>query len=342
MDEQPRVNHEVSLSWTQPTWLPEVESWVRTELERQGISLHGPLAERQLRPWSAVLTAPTSEGNVYFKATAPSLAHEPALTELLARRWPEWVPTVLASDLERGWLLLADAGVTLRSLVNSAADLHHWERILPRHAEMQIALAGAQDELLELRCARPAAVHAPAQYAALLADTEALRIGLPDGLSADEHARLVAFAPQFAARCAELASYGLPETLHHDDFHDANIFVRDGRYALADWGELRRPPLLHAAGEPAQHRLPARLPRRRAPASRDDAPARCLSGTVGNLRPAHRVAGRVRAGAAVGDGWASDDVAPCRLQADGIRTARPEADAVPGWLQEFLGSGLLD
>ena len=25
--------------------------------------------------------------------------------------------------------------------------------------------------------------------------------------------------------------------MHHDDFHDANIFVRDGRLTFADWGE---------------------------------------------------------------------------------------------------------
>lgn len=29
----------------------------------------------------------------------------------------------------------------------------------------------------------------------------------------------------------------MPETLHHDDFHDGNIFVRDGRYIFADWAE---------------------------------------------------------------------------------------------------------
>jgi hypothetical protein len=37
--------------------------------------------------------------------------------------------------------------------------------------------------------------------------------------------------------CARLSAYGIPETLHHDDFHDANIFVPAGRYAFSDWGE---------------------------------------------------------------------------------------------------------
>jgi aminoglycoside phosphotransferase (APT) family kinase protein len=34
-----------------------------------------------------------------------------------------------------------------------------------------------------------------------------------------------------------LAQYRIPETLHHDDFHDANVFVRDDRAVFADWGE---------------------------------------------------------------------------------------------------------
>ena len=88
----------IPLPWSNPDWLPAVEAWVRAELERQGIAMQGALAERQVRPWSAVYGAPTSAGEVFFKATAPSLAHEPTLTELLARRWPDWVPPVLGSD----------------------------------------------------------------------------------------------------------------------------------------------------------------------------------------------------------------------------------------------------
>ena len=46
-----------------------------------------------------------------------------------------------------------------------------------------------------------------------------------------------ALAPRFAELCERLAGYGVPETLHHDDFHDANIFVCGDRYTFADWGE---------------------------------------------------------------------------------------------------------
>jgi Ser/Thr protein kinase RdoA (MazF antagonist) len=56
-------------------------------------------------------------------------------------------------------------------------------------------------------------------------------------LSDDEIERLHALVPRVADVCAELASFGIPETLQHDDFHDGNIFIGDGRVTLADWAE---------------------------------------------------------------------------------------------------------
>ena len=77
----------------------------------------------------------------------------------------------------------------------------------------------------------------PGQYQQLLADTGALLIDQPEGLTSGEYERLCALAPRFAELCEKLAGYGVPETLHHDDFHDGNILVRDSRYTFADWGE---------------------------------------------------------------------------------------------------------
>src|SRR5207248_11618417 len=59
----------------------------------------------------------------------------------------------------------------------------------------------------------------------------------PDGLSSAAHQGLIDLAPRFGAECRRLADLGLPETLHHDDFHDGNIFVRGDRLTFTDWGE---------------------------------------------------------------------------------------------------------
>jgi hypothetical protein len=37
--------------------------------------------------------------------------------------------------------------------------------------------------------------------------------------------------------CEELAAFGIPETIQHDDLHDAQVFVEDGAYRVLDWGD---------------------------------------------------------------------------------------------------------
>ena len=230
-------DHDLQLPWTQPDWLDQASAWIRAGLERQGIRVSGPIEQPHVRPWSTVLRVPASTGVVYFKATTPALAHEPALTQALWRWRPDCMPQVLAVDPERGWLLLVDAGSMLRSLFNTSEDIQHWRRVLPLYAEVQIEMAGRRDELLALGALDRRLAVLPVQFEQVLADKEALLIDLPDGLTSEEYQRLRQLVSRFTAMCRELAGYRVPETLHHDDFHDGNVFVRDGRYIFSDWGE---------------------------------------------------------------------------------------------------------
>ena len=56
-------------------------------------------------------------------------------------------------------------------------------------------------------------------------------------LSSGELARLRAFTSRFVELCLELAARGIPETIQHDDLHGANIYRRDGRLRILDWGD---------------------------------------------------------------------------------------------------------
>jgi aminoglycoside/choline kinase family phosphotransferase len=62
-------------------------------------------------------------------------------------------------------------------------------------------------------------------------------IGQAQGLSSDEYQRLKACGRAFERMCAELACLGIPASLHHDDFHDGNLFLQNGRVRFTDWGE---------------------------------------------------------------------------------------------------------
>lgn len=231
------TQHEPSLPWTQLGWLDQVRDWIHVALTDRHITPEGPVEAVQERPWSSVWKIATSDGTLYFKATAPVLAHEPALTVALAGWRPDCMLDVLAADVDRGWILMRDAGVTMRSLINGQGDWDHWQTVLPLYAGVQLDLVPHSDELLALGVLDRRLSTLPDQVARLLDDVPAMMIGHEDGMTQTHYDRLRALLPQVAAMCDDLAAFELPETLHHEDFHDANIFVRDGRYTFADWGE---------------------------------------------------------------------------------------------------------
>ena len=230
-------DHHDKLPWTQPGWREQASAWIHAELGRRGVLVVGEIEQPHLRPWSTVLRVPTSAGDHYFKATSPLLAHEPALTQWLAEQRPDCIAPVLAVDRARAWMLMPDGGTTLRAVIQADRDIRHWEEALPIYAQLQIDMVAQLDQLIAVGCLDYRLAGLPARYAALLEDTQALMIDLPDGLTGEQYARLHAFAPQFADMCARLTAYGIPETLHHDDFHDGNIFLDAGGLRFFDWGE---------------------------------------------------------------------------------------------------------
>jgi len=223
--------------WEEPGWFESASAWIQVQLNIHKLSLTGEIIQPHIRPWSTVLKVPTSGGLLYFKASAPSLAYEPCLTEALVRWRPDLMPELLGGDLERGWLLMRDSGEPIRESVRAKGDLSHWEVVLPTYAELQIELSDRVDELLLLGVLDRRLESLPAQFERLLEDTEAMCLGQPEGLTQAKYEKLQELQPRFARMCARLAEYGIPESLHHDDFHDANVFLRNGRYILTDWGE---------------------------------------------------------------------------------------------------------
>jgi hypothetical protein len=225
------------LPWEQSGWFEQASAWIQAELERLGRRVTGPIEWVHTRVWSVFARAPTSEGAVYFKAPLPPPGFEAALTQTLARWRPDCMLPVLAVDLDRGWMLSADAGVTLRSLGQSPAQLEHWRKILPLYVEVQIELAAHADELLVLGTPDRRLTQLPQLYDQLLEDTENLRVGRSPGLTHDEHRRLIELRPHFVAECEQLAGYGLPATIAHEEVHENNVIVRDGRYVFTDWSD---------------------------------------------------------------------------------------------------------
>jgi hypothetical protein len=222
------VSNSTESIWTDPAWLAAAQVWIHEQVAGLGSVVVGEIEQPHDRRWATVLRVPTSRGDLYFKANAPALQYEAALVLRIAERRPDAVPPLVAVDLERGWMLMEDAGTRLRELVEQERTFERWLDVLPLYGGLQRDLADHADALVavgvpDLRLAR-----LPTLYEQLLHELE---------LPADEAERAAANVPRVRDLCDELAGFGLPETIQHDDFHDGQVYVRGGRYLLLDWGD---------------------------------------------------------------------------------------------------------
>jgi Phosphotransferase enzyme family len=164
---------------------------------------------------------------MYFKEQQESLAHEPRLIEVLARRNPALVTEVLVVDECR--MLMRDGGTQLSEVLDVDEELRHWERALPLYAQLQIDAAPDADELLRAGAFDRRGVVLPRLYEQLVERVE--------GLSAQEIAGLRALVAAVRRVAEALAEHAVPETINNDDFTNGSIFVRDGSYRFLDWGD---------------------------------------------------------------------------------------------------------
>jgi hypothetical protein len=165
---------------------------------------------------------------MYFKASAPVQAFEVPLLALLVGEFGDRLPEVLAFERERARLLMRDAGTPFRELVRAPRDLRHWEAVVPLYAELQLGVAAQVDELLRLGVPDLRLERLSGEFRALVERAD---------VTEEERSELRGLEPQVAALCEELCHDGIPATLQHNDLHENNVLVRDGRYRLFDWGD---------------------------------------------------------------------------------------------------------
>jgi hypothetical protein len=232
---QNNESKKIWLPWQEDGWLERVTTWIDDHLALAGRQRSGDVELLHQRPWSAFTRVPTNRGTVYFKAPAPSSVSEARLTAALGRWRPDCTVPVLAIEAELGWLLTVDAGVTLRELSRTPEQLKHWQRILPLYAGLQRELSDRVPELLALGVTDRRLALLPEKFEILLEDTENLRVGLPKGLTADEHRKLLRLQSRFATHCQELLATGIPETLTHEEVTEVNVILGEGGYRFTDW-----------------------------------------------------------------------------------------------------------
>ena len=215
---------EPSDRWRDPGFLDAAHAWIAARLAERGRSVAGAVEQPHVTDWSTVMRVPTEDGAVWFKANDDTMRHEAAVTALIAPLSAGRVPMPLAGDPRTGWLLLADAGPRLRDIIPRERSLERWHDVLEAYARIQLACEDEVDALLAAGLPDRRLHTLPAAYADLLAQLDDADPRLPDAGAIDD-------------LCARLASYGIRETVQHDDLHDGQVFLGGGAHQVLDWGD---------------------------------------------------------------------------------------------------------
>jgi hypothetical protein len=215
-------------TWNAPGWYDDASEWIQSQLLSHGIEMTAP--PEQFKHWviTSALRVPTDHGDYYFKAVPPVFAQEPGITAALAARYPEYVPAPLATRSlpGEGWMLMPDfKGKVLEDI--SVEQLSEALRILAR---MQIDSVSRVEELRAAGCLDRRLERLAAEIRTLLYDPAVLK-----GLLPGEIEKVQKLGPTFEKMCERLASYGVPQTLLHGDFHGGNLLGRDGKVLIFDW-----------------------------------------------------------------------------------------------------------
>jgi hypothetical protein len=194
----------------------------------------GDVTQPHLEPWSTVLTAPTTNGRVWLKAMVEETRFEITLYDVLVRVAPDHVLHPIASDHERGWLLLPDGGLSLADRFTGDGLVEAMVKALPQYASIQIALSDRSQTLLEMGLAdlRPPVLPERFDHALARFDGTALG-GFLASLQAD-----------YLAWCDVVTDSPLMATLDHNDLHPWNILGVDPAPGdgttpaiIYDWGD---------------------------------------------------------------------------------------------------------
>jgi aminoglycoside phosphotransferase (APT) family kinase protein len=214
----------MSSDWRDPEWQRSAYAWIDAELKRLGITRDGEIEQPHVYVWSTVMRVPTDAGDLWFKANMDTLRHEAAVAELLSERLPDVVPPLLAVDRTSGWMLMTDAGEQLRDVIAREASLDRWFDVLRQYAALQLRCIDDVDRLLAAGVPDLRMTTLPEKYHRLVH-------------SIDVEQRFRGAVPYVEELCSQLTAYGIPETIQHDDLHDGQVFVRDGRNLVMDWGD---------------------------------------------------------------------------------------------------------
>jgi hypothetical protein len=220
--------------WGRSGWWGPARKWIADTLAGLEREITGEIEEVKVWQRSCVLSAPTREGLVFFKAVPEGLRVEMAVTQHIARHFPRHAPVVLAYDQRCRWMLSADMqGKTLWNLPDEGL----WEQAVCEYARLQIACIPQAAHLPALDCPVRRVEDMPQAIRHFQEHALCFQAGKLGEMSPEEKTRYAELLPRILEDCRSLAEAGLPVTLEHGDLNPMNIVVTPRGMVFFDWSD---------------------------------------------------------------------------------------------------------
>jgi hypothetical protein len=224
-------------------WIEELFNWAQNEVAPLGLRVNGKFCQLNASPYFALLRLATDGPALWFKAVGEPNLREFSISPTLARLFPTFLPTLIATHPSwHGWLALDFPGSTL----DSTPDTTAWERAAKTMAELQIASMETTDKLRDAGCKDLTITSMQRQLDPFIEVMTALmerqEKSTPRALGIEEMLTLHA---QVKEALSAFARLGLPDVLGQLDINPGNILCSAERCVFVDWAEAYvGPPFL--------------------------------------------------------------------------------------------------
>ena len=221
----------LSAPWESIGWHHDACDWIRSQLVSNGMSPTARIIQQRAWGLSCTMKVATDTGDVYFKATPPFMAHEGRVMQAVSQTCPELLPSPLAVDSDRGWLLMPDYG---GEMLHECPDITCWEEALHLFSLAQVEQSEnirywLSANIPDRRLGRMVEMIDP-----LIASCGRMLTGGDTGLTDAEVQNLRSISLPLKLICARLADFRVPHSLVHGDL-GGNILVREDGYTFFDW-----------------------------------------------------------------------------------------------------------
>jgi hypothetical protein len=223
-------------SWMRRGWYVQALAWSVARLRECGAVPQASPEQLRASERSFLMRFQTDQGCYYFKAVPSAFAHEVRLARWLRDRFGGSVAELTACDAARHWMLLRDVREGAAPLAE-VRDVAVWERAARRLAEVQLACSSQASALRSIGVPQRSLDVLALRIPLLCADTSAMMLGSPCGLTRREIETVAGLAPALVALVSELSVMGLPDTLDHGDLSATNIVDAGQGPVFLDWSD---------------------------------------------------------------------------------------------------------